>query len=126
VFKRIRDDKEANEHDIRYAQIEQIVYIEKTTSSADLPKSEIIAREVYSKQSKGKTNVLKFIAWKTNKSELDSRFPEYVLQYTNFSPTRKEPLKKEIRISNDKKQILELMDALKTKNVKKGWVLVEE
>ena len=45
----------------------------------------------------------------------------YVLHYTNYSPTRKDPLKREVRISNSKKQIVELLNQFIKKNIKKGW-----
>ena len=47
------------------------------------------------------------------------------MNYTNFSPTRGEPLKKDVRVSSSEEQILELLNAFKEKNVKKGWVLQE-
>jgi len=43
------------------------------------------------------------------------------MNYTNFSPTRKAPLKKDVRISNSKKQIMALIDGFMEKNIKKGW-----
>lgn len=127
VFKKIRDDKKVNDHDVRHKQITDIVYIDNTTNTTteQLPKSEIIFREVYTKSAKGKTNIQKFIAWKTNKETIDDRYPAYVMNYTNFSPTRGEPLKRDVRISSSKEQILELLQTFKDKNIKKGWVLVE-
>jgi len=126
VFKKIREDKSINSHDVRYKQITDVVYIDASSQSIqELPKSEIILREVYTKKSKSKTNVQKFIVWKTNKEEIDDKYLAYVLNYTNFSPTRGEPLKKEVRISNSKEQILNLLDEFKTKNIKKGWQIVE-
>ena len=126
IFKRIRDDKKVNNHDIRFSQITDIVYLSDTKESTEeiLPKSEIIFKEVYTKISKKKTNVQKFVIWKTNKEKLDSRFPAYVLHYTNFSPTRKAPLKKDVKVSSSLEQLLQMKDALVKKNIKKGWKLV--
>ena len=123
VFKRARNDKQVNHHDIRFSQVTDIVFLEqtKTDSLKDLPKSEIIFREVYTKAVKGNTNVQKFLAWKTNKEKADDGYPVFVMNYTNFSPSRKDPLKKDVRISNSKKQILELLDGFMEKNIKKGW-----
>ena len=127
VFKRIRTDKSVNQSDVRYKQITDIVYIDNDNSKqiVKLPKSEIIFREVYTKVAKNKTNVQKFIVWKTNKETIDDKYPAYVMNYTNFSPTRGEPLKKDVRISNSQAQIMSLMQAFKDKNIKKGWNLVE-
>ncbi|MCQ2197603.1 MAG: hypothetical protein MJZ60_08805 [Bacteroidaceae bacterium] len=45
----------------------------------------------------------------------------YVFHYTDFSVSRKEQLKRDIRVSNDKEQIFKLMDEFIADNVKKGW-----
>ena len=128
VFKRIRDDKSVNDNDIRFSQISDIVYLKESKGSAKgvLPESKLIFREVYTKTSKGKTNVQKFVVWKSNKEDQDDRFSAYILHYTNFSPTRKKPLKREVRVSSSKEQILELKDGFIKKNIKKGWLLVND
>lgn len=123
IFKRVRADKNVNNEDVRFSQITDIVHIDNTdnTQIIDLPKSEMLFREVYTKTAKGKTNVQKFLAWKTNKEEQDISYPAYVMNYTNFSPTRGDPLKKDIRVSSSKEQILELIQGFVNKNIKKGW-----
>ena len=82
--------------------------------------SKVISREVYVKESKGTNMVRKFVIWKTNK-EATGEYPAYVYHYTDFSPGRKEMLKKEIKVSNSKKQIEEIFAAELAENVKKGW-----
>ena len=123
VFKRIRDDKQVNDHDVRLSQVTDIVYLDtqRADKGKELSKSEILFREVYTKASKGNTSVQKFIAWKTNKEKSDEGYPAFVMNYTNFSPTRKAPLKKDVRISNSKKQIMDLLNGFMEKNIKKGW-----
>ena len=64
--------------------------------------------------------VRKFVIWKTNK-EATGEYPAYVYHYTDFSPSRREMLKKEIKVSNSKKQIEEIFAAELAENVKKGW-----
>jgi hypothetical protein len=67
--------------------------------------------------------VRKFLLWKTNK-ELDAEhFPAYVVHYTDFSPNRKDPLAREVRVSSSLEQIGKLWDGLKEANIKKGWNL---
>tara|TARA_Y100000768_G_scaffold290100_1_gene224188 strand:- start:385 stop:669 length:285 start_codon:yes stop_codon:yes gene_type:complete len=88
-------------------------------------KIEIFIRYVYTKTVKENTNIQKFLAWKTNKENNNIGYPAYVLHYTNYSPKRKEPLKIEVRISNSKKQIVELLNQFIEKNIKKGWSKVE-
>ena len=72
-----------------------------------------------------KLMVQKFVTWKTNKQDLDDRFPAFVMHYTDFSSGRKDPLKREIRISNDPEQIMELTKAHIEKKIKKGWEKVK-
>ena len=78
----------------------EIEDIDKTAGDLVLPKSEILRREVVTKVLKGNTMVRKLLLWKTNKEEQDENFPAYVLHLTDFSPNRKDPMKREIRVSN--------------------------
>ncbi len=128
IFTRLRDDKKANETDVRLSQITDLFYspgIGECNAPVELPKSEVLFREVYKKESKDKIMVQKFMVWKTNKENTDERYPAFVFHYTNFSSDRKEPLQRDIRISNSKDQIFELLNAFISENVKKGWVKVE-
>jgi hypothetical protein len=124
VFERFREDKIADDQGVRFSQVTDLFYIETKTKQLSpdvLPKSELISREVYTKEAKNKIMVQKFAAFKTNKEDKDERFPAYVFFYTNFSSGRKAPLNREVRISNSKDQILEIMEKYKTDNIKKGW-----
>ena len=80
-------------------------------------------REVYVKQLRGETLVRKFLLWKTNKETESEEFPAYVVYHAAFSPTRKTPLTREVRVSNSETQILALWHQLKEENIKKGWKL---
>jgi hypothetical protein len=124
VLERIREDKKVNPVDIRWKQVELLVvinHIPTEQSLANLPKSEVISREVYRKEMKGKILVQKFVILKTNKEKVDKRFPAYVFHYTNFSPDRKDPLDKDVRISNDLDQINEIKSQYLDECIKKGW-----
>tara|TARA_B110001450_G_scaffold3497_1_gene3651 strand:+ start:204 stop:1547 length:1344 start_codon:yes stop_codon:yes gene_type:complete len=121
VYVKMRSDKKANTEDTGLSQITKIISLDKDASEKlDLKKSEILSREVYVKESKGKKMVRKFMVWKTNK-EATGEYPAYVYHYTDFSATRKEMLKKEIKVSDSKKQIEEIFAAEVLENVKKGW-----
>ncbi|HEY9062001.1 MAG TPA: hypothetical protein VIO64_16075 [Pseudobacteroides sp.] len=125
IFVRLRPDKTADEHNLRLSQLSEVTYIPELgqeDGGAELPKSELLFREVYKKESKGKLMVQKFIVWKTNKEEIDDRYPAYVMHYTNFSSERKDPLQRDMRVSNSKEQIFEMLDSYMTDNIKKGWV----
>ena len=120
VFLRLRDDKNVNANDIRFSQITDILELENSENEFDLNESKIIKREVFSKEIKGQKMVRKFLLWETNKSEHPD-YPKYVFHYTDFSPSRKDMLKKEVRVSDSKKQVEEIYNNSILGNVKKGW-----
>ena len=57
----------------------------------------------------------------TNKEELDSNYPAYVVHWTDFSPDRKDPLKREVRLASAKKTATAIAEQMLEKNIKKGW-----
>ena len=123
-FIQIRDDKSCNPDDVRIGQLADIVPILSVDADAkemSLPKSELLEREVYTKTLKGELMVRKFALWRTNKESEGEDYPAFVVHYTDFSPARKVPLTREVRISNSESQIRELLADLKKANIKKGW-----
>lgn len=122
VFERLRDDKSCNTTDIRISQLTDLCPFSegKSISLNGLPKSELLVRRIFTKGADAKLMIQKYVIWKTNKED-SGAFPAYVLHYTDFSVSRKEPLKRDIRVSNDKDQIFKLMDEFIADNVKKGW-----
>ena len=127
-FVRIREDKSFNKDDVRISQITSVVPVNKVDVNATelkLAASSIMKREVYTKTLKGKLMVRKFVMWKTNKENEGTEYPAYVAHFTDYSPGRKVPLDREVRISNSEEQIEELFEELKTANIKKGWSLHE-
>lgn len=121
VYLKMRTDKKPDTDDAGLSQITKIISLDKNTAKkVDLKKSELLSREVYVKESKGMKMVRKFMVWKTNK-ESTGEYPAYVFHYTDFSATRKEMLKKEIKVSDSKKQIEDIFATEVLENVKKGW-----
>jgi len=121
-FVRFRDDKKAVYEDIRIEQINDFSYIEPLSdgeNDGDITASEMIYRNVYKKETGTKLMVQKFLLWKTNKQNIG--YPAYVLHYTNFSSDRKEPLQREICVSDDWNQIDEIFSNYLNEKVKKGW-----
>lgn len=125
VFLRFREDKQASVEDVNFKQITEILSFEDINidKQGDLPKAEIFKRQGFKKESRGAIMVRKFVLIKTNK-ENNENFPDYVFHYTDFSSGRKDPLKKEVKVSDSKKQIEELFAAAIEKNIKKGWIEV--
>ncbi len=123
-FIRVREDKKAHPADVRIAQVSdrvEVAQIDVEAREFALPKTNVMRREVYTKQLKGETMVRKFVLLKTNKETISDEYPAYVVHYTDFSPNRKDALAREVLISNSFEQIESLYGALKEENVKKGW-----
>jgi hypothetical protein len=121
VYLKMRTDKKPDTDDAGLSQITKIISLDtNSTEKLDLKKSEILSREVYVKESKGMKMVRKFMVWKTNK-EATGDYPAYVYHYTDFSASRAEMLKKEIKVSDSEQRIKEIFAAEVLKNLKKGW-----
>ena len=123
-FVRLREDKQAHPQDTRIAQVSDRVEVAMTDLDAkkfSLPKTEILRREVFTKQAKGQTMVRKFIVLKTNKESESEEYPAYVLHYTDFSPNRKDPLSRDVAVSSSLEQIEAFYEQWKQTNIKKGW-----
>ena len=122
IFVRFREDKTVCKEDIRLSQVNNFAYIPQETAKTVKAKSasNLIHREVYKKIAGEKLMVQKFLIWETGK-ESDPAYPAYVFHYTNFSSDRKEPLQRDVFISDDKDQIFEIMNDSIIINIKKGW-----
>lgn len=123
----LRDDKEAVAEDVSIKQVTDLITIADADRSAhadDAPESEILERVVYTKVMKEKTMVRKLLLWKTNKQDRGD-FPGYVVYLTDFSPNRKDPLERDIKISNNEKTARKFFQELAEKNFIGGWERVE-
>jgi hypothetical protein len=126
-FIRRRDDKSVNTTDIRIQQVADIVevnLVDRDARKLNLPQSQVLRREVYTKQMKGQTMVRKLVMWQTNKEKETEDYPAFVVHFTDYSPNRKTPLERDIRVSSSQQQIDELWKELVDENIAKGWTLV--
>ncbi len=122
-FIRMRDDKEAVPEDVNIKQLSELVQVSETDKPAHAdadPASQILERTVYTKVMKGNKMVRKLLLWKTNKTDR-SDFPGFVVYLTDFSPNRKNPLERDIKISNNEKAARKIFDQLAEKNFISGW-----
>ena len=121
VIVRVREDKECNMSDVRISQLTDLCTFKmaSVTSRGSLPQSQILLRRVFIKESGGKRMLQKYLLWKTNKEH--AGYPSYVLHVTDYSPSRQEALKRDIRVSDSENQIFEICQQLIDSNVKKGW-----
>ncbi|HYH64522.1 MAG TPA: hypothetical protein VD866_07480 [Urbifossiella sp.] len=123
-FVRRRDDKAVHAADVPLRQVTDLVDVplaDRDARQLDLPRSEVLRREVYTKQMKGQTMVRKLMMWKTNKDAAGAEFPGYVVHYTDFSPNRKTPLERDVRVSSSRDQIETLWSELAVEAFGKGW-----
>jgi hypothetical protein len=77
---------------------------------------------VWTKDNKGQKAVQKLLVWKTGKETKDLNFPAYVVHWTDYSPGRKDPLKKEVRLAPDEKMAKNIGAKMIEKKIKKGWI----
>ena len=124
VFVRIRDDKSVNPTDIRVAQVLERCLIDNLAKKAErieLPGSVVVRREVYAKEAKGQISVRKLVLWQTNKDTIDRSYPAFVVHWTDYSPGRKDPLQREVRVAPNLGEATRIADEIIAENIKKGW-----
>jgi hypothetical protein len=125
-FVRRREDKQVCPADLRLQQVADLVEVPQLDRDArqmQLPPSQVLRREVYTKTLKGQLMVRKLVLWQTNKERESEDYPAFVIHFTDFSPNRKTPLERDVRASNSREQIGQLWEDLAEENVKKGWTL---
>ncbi|MCA9705279.1 MAG: ATP-dependent DNA ligase [Myxococcales bacterium] len=123
-LERVRDDKRPIASDVPVRQVLERVMLpdlDKAATTADLPQSEILRRDVFTKVAKGVTAVRKLVLWQTNKHDLDPLYPNFVVHFTDYSPGRKDPLKRTVRLAPTKDIAMQIAEAMIDKEIKKGW-----
>ncbi len=122
-FVRMRDDKNAEIDDVNIRQLTDLAPIVAAEKPAEDPAGEpstILEREVYTKEMKGNLMVRKLLLWKTNKEERPE-FPAYVVYLTDFSPNRKNPLERDIRIASTEAAARKHYERMAEENFIGGW-----
>lgn len=128
VLSRIRDDKTVTPVDVRASQVLERVPVADVSATAqpiDRPGSTLLRREVYVKTTKGVRSVRKLLVWKTNKEQSDADWPAYVTTFVDYSPGRRDPIKREVRLSPDEESAMALAEGMLTKGIKRGWDRVD-
>ena len=95
--------------------------LHETAEPLTLAPSSVLRREVYAKTTKGEMAVRKILVWKTEKEEADPAFPAFVVHFTDYSPGRKAPMKREVRLAPSQSAAFAIADDLVESNIKKGW-----
>lgn len=124
-FERFRDDKQPIAAEAGLAQLAAIADLPEARDAVAvrLPKAEVLRRAVATKDVKGRTMVRKLLLWKTNKEQLSPEYPAYVLLLTDYSPGRKSPIDREIRVSSSLDQLESYWKVWTEENFVKGWVV---
>ena len=120
---RTRDDKDALEDDVNIRQLTELAPVTQTETVVEDAAGEpstLLEREVYTKEMKGNTMVRKLLLWKTNK-EKKAEFPAYVVYLTDFSPNRKNPLERDIRIASTEAAARKHFKRMAEENFIGGW-----
>ncbi|MDX9720735.1 MAG: hypothetical protein RBU37_08300 [Myxococcota bacterium] len=124
IFLRQREDKKVDQGCVGLDQLLRHLAIEASQEQdrvEALANATILRREVYAKAGKGGTAVRKFVAFATNKSEVDERYPPYVVFFTDYSGSRKTPLETELRVASCVERVDALIADWHAANIKKGW-----
>lgn len=124
VFLRDRDDKRVDVHDVRIAQLLDRVDVPQVDAHAEaeaLPPSEKVRREVWVKPGKGGLAVRKLLIWRTHKETSELGYPAYVVHWTDYSPGRKDPLQRTLRLAPSEELAQAIGDDLVSENIKRGW-----
>ena len=58
---------------------------------------------------------------KTNKEIISNEYNGFVIYWIDYSPERKDPIKRIVRLSSSEKAATAIADKLVEDNVKKGW-----
>jgi len=122
VFCGIREDKKVSSDQVGLSQVTRLIELADVKDVAIEKKpSTLLKKEVYVKVTKGIQTVKKFFIWKTN-SDLET-YPSYVFYKIDYSPTRADKLTRDIKVSNNEKQIHEIFTSEIESNIKKGWAI---
>ncbi len=124
VIVREREDKKPVVEDIGLSQVYSIVPFaehDQPAEQIDLAKTEVVDRKVWTKATKGKTAVRKYVAMATHKHETDPDYPPFVVHFTDFSPSRKDPLKTGLRVASSRERLDSLVEGWVKDNIKRGW-----
>ena len=119
---RLREDKHAGPVDARISQIADWLRKGGQATAPDaLPKSALLRREAWKKETKGMLAVRKLVVWRTNKERIDPAYPAFVVHWTDYSPGRAAPLDREVRLAMDEPTAMQIADKMIADNIKKGW-----
>lgn len=120
---RFRPDKCCDQSDIRTSQLSDIAPFAVAELPEKLPESTLLDRRVFRKTSGEKVFIQKFLIWASNKA--DFGYGKYIFYHTDYSSSRKEPLKRDLKVAATEEKIRQFMEQAIAENVKKNYMEVE-
>jgi ATP-dependent DNA ligase len=121
VFIRKRTDKTVGVAHTGMQQLSDFLIPSATEAHPkQLVDSQIVLREVYTKENKNGKMVRKILGLKTNKEDTDL-FPPFLVLYTDFSAGRAEPMDQEITWCSSQSGMQDKVTALRAEYIKGGW-----
>ena len=118
VLVRLRADKSPIGPDVGWRHLEPYLPPALASTGATATPVEILRRQVWTKATAGRTDVRKLLIWKTNKAPA---FGAFVVHWTDYSATRKDPLKREVRLAPTQEIAEQLAEDMVTASIKRGW-----
>lgn len=124
IFLRERADKPVDPGSVGMAQLTSRVSIEAPRE--DPPPAqpeadpEVLRRRVFTKETKGRLAVRKYVLLATNRPA-DRSWPPFVAYFTDFSAGRKEPLQTALRTGSTLEEAEAQVRAWLADNIKRGW-----
>ena len=122
VLVRLRPDKSPTGPDVGWRHLEPYLPPVLTPTGSTRTPVEILRRQVWTKETAGRTDVRKLLIWRTNK---EPAFGAFVVHWTDYSAARKDPLKREVRLAPTQDGAEQLAEEMVAANVKRGWELAE-
>lgn len=121
TFVRERTDKRVDAGDVGMGQITSRLSLDvgPVEAAGESATAQVLARGVWTKETKGLLAVRKYVLIQTNKAGRD--FPPLVLFATDFSPGRAEPLQTSLRTAHTREAADRQIALWIEENIKKGW-----
>lgn len=127
IFLRERTDKTIDVGSVGMTQITSRIPLEaKREAAAPVARepAAIVRRGVFSKTAKEKVAVRKYAVIDTHHGD-DPNYPAFVIYFTDYSPTRKEPLKTALRTASAMEKAEVQVQEWLAANIKRGWTEIE-
>ena len=120
VFMGLREDKKVTEHQTGISQITRNIDLTDSDNEPEIKAdSDLIKKELFVKETRGVKMVKKYFIWKTNSDS--NNYPDYVFYKIDYSPTRSLKLQRDIKVSDNKDQIINIFNKQIETDIKKGW-----